>query len=450
MLADREAGMPDTLNTFRELRELPWWVLLPWGLGVLTASGVLFTLFSSVGRRPRRMSATECPPVGSEEFVRAIANTVNGLFIDGGAAELLNNGVRFFPAMFEAIREAKESINFLAYIWKPGKVSDEMFAALTERARAGVEVRVLLDGMGGIRAPTDGIAALRAAGGKVERFRALRFGKITRFYKRMHRRAIVIDGRVGFTGGAAVGDQWLGDADTPEHWRDCMVRVTGPLATSLQSAFAAPWANSCGEILVGPRFYPEHAGARGGDEPVTRHVSLVSSPSGDEHPLRVFFLFSFLAARERLYVASSYFVPDKQLRQAAMDRAKEGVDVRILIPGKHTDAKPIRQASHSYYDDLLSAGVRIFEYQPTMFHMKTLVVDGKWSVVGSANMDIRSKELNQENVLGILDSGFARQVEDSFLSDLKKAAEIRLSDWRRRGVGARLKERAAALFAEQY
>ena len=388
--------------------------------------------------------------MGSEEFVRAVGNTVNNLFVTGGTAELLNNGVRFFPAMLETIRGAKHSVNFLAYIWKPGKVSDEMFAVLTERARAGVEVRILLDGMGGIRAPEKGLAALRAAGGRVERFRALRFGKITRFYKRMHRRAIVIDGVVGFTGGAAVGDNWLGDAEKPEHWRDCMVRVTGPLATSLQSAFAAPWANSCGEILVGPRFYPDHAPEAKGDEPVTRHVSLVSSPSGDEHPLRLFFLLSFLAARERLYVASSYFVPDKQLRETVMGRAREGVDVRVLIPGEHTDAKPIRQASHSYYDDLLAAGVRIFEYQPTMFHMKSLVVDGKWSVVGSANMDIRSKELNQENVLGILDIGFARQLEETFLADLKKAEEIRLQDWRRRGVGVRLMERAAALFAEQY
>lgn len=442
--------MQEPVDYALRVRDLPWWILVPWILGLITGTGVLVTLFTSFGRRPRRISATQCPPVTSPDFVRAIGNTVNSLFVSGGTAELLNNGVQFFPAMFEAIREAKQSINFLAYIWKPGRVSDDMFAALTERARAGVEVRVLLDGMGGIRAPRAGLEALKAAGGRVERFRALRFGKITRFYKRMHRRAIVIDGMVGFTGGAAVGDNWLGDAEEPEHWRDSMVRVTGPLATSLQSAFAAPWANSCGEILVGPRFYPEHMKLASEDERVARHVSLVSSPSGDEHPLRVFFLFSFMAARERLYVASSYFVPDRQLREAAMDRAQQGVDVRILIPGKHTDAKPIRQASHSYYDDLLSAGVRIFEYQPTMFHMKALVVDGRWSVVGSANMDIRSKELNQENVLGILDEGFARQVEETFLADLKRAAEIRLQDWRRRGVGARLKERAAVLFAEQY
>jgi cardiolipin synthase len=442
--------MPESVLTFREFRELPWWVLGPWLIGLITASGVVFTLFSSVGRRPRRIQATEAPRVDSPDFIRALCSAVDGAYFRGGAAELLDNGVRFFPAIFEAIRGAKQSVNFLAYIWKPGKVSEEMFAALTERARAGVEVRVLLDGMGGIRAPGKGIRALRAAGGRVERFRALRFGKITRFYKRMHRRAIVIDGTVGFTGGAAVGDNWLGDADSPDHWRDSMVRVTGPLASSLQSAFAAPWANSSGEILVGERFYPRHPEPVEGGEPVTLHVSLVSAPSGDEHPLRLFFLLTFLAARERLYITSSYFVPDKHTRETVMGRAREGVDVRILIPGRHTDAKPIRQASHSYYDDLLSAGVRIFEYQPTMLHVKSVVVDGKWSVVGSANMDIRSKELNQENVLGILDAGFARQVEETFLADLKKAAEIRLADWRRRGFGARLKERAAALFAEQY
>jgi cardiolipin synthase len=443
--------MTDPLDYVRQVRELPWWILAPWLLGVLTAAGVIVSLFTSLGRRPRRITATETPPVSSPDFIHALCSAVDSSYFKGGTAELLDNGVQFFPSMFEAIANATQSVNFMAYIWKPGQVSDQMFAALIERARAGVEVRVLLDGMGGIRAPRKGIRALQAAGGRVERFRALRFGKITRFYKRMHRRAIVIDGSIGFTGGAAVGDNWLGDAEEPRHWRDSMVRVTGPLATSLQSAFAAPWANSTGEILVGPRFYPRHPQpAPSGDEPITLHVSMVSAPSGDEHPLRLFFMLSFLAARERLYIASSYFVPDRQLRETVMARAREGVDVRILSPGRHTDAKPIRQASHSYYDDLLSAGVRIFEYQPTMFHVKETVVDGKWSIVGSANMDVRSKELNQENVLGILDEGFARQVEESFLADLKRSLEIRLEDWRRRSVGARLKERAAALFAEQY
>jgi hypothetical protein len=256
--------MPDTLSAFQLVRALPWWVLLPWGLGVLTAAGVAFTLFSSVGRRPRKVSATECPPVGSEDFVRAIGNTVNGLFVTGGTAELLDNGVRFFPAMFEAIRGAKQSVNFLAYIWKPGKVSDEMFAVLTERARAGVEVRVLLDGMGGIRAPEEGIAALRAAGGKVERFRPLRFGKITPVLqahapaRHRHRRRGGIHRRRGRRGQLA-GRRGGTRALAGQHGQG-----DGPLATSLQSAFAAPWANSCGEILVGPRFLSRPRGRGAG------------------------------------------------------------------------------------------------------------------------------------------------------------------------------------------
>ena len=189
--------MPDPADTFRHVRDLPLWILVPWLLGLIMGTGVLLTLFSSLGRRPRTICATESPPVDTPEFIHALCSAVDSSFYRGGTAELLDNGVRFFPAILEAIRGARHSVNFMAYIWKPGKVSEEMFAALTERARAGVEVRVLLDGMGGIRAPRKGIAALRAAGGKVERFRALRFGKITRFYKRMHRRAIVIDGTVG-------------------------------------------------------------------------------------------------------------------------------------------------------------------------------------------------------------------------------------------------------------
>jgi cardiolipin synthase len=177
---------------------------------------------------------------------------------------------------------------------------------------------------------------------------------------------------------------------------------------------------------------------------------VISAPSHEDHPLRLFFMLSFLSARRTLYITTPYFVPDAQTRAAAAGRARAGVDVRILLPNELTDAVPIRLAGHSYFDELLSAGVRIYEYQPAMMHNKTVVVDGQWSIVGSANMDIRSKELNQENVLGILDAGFGRQLDETFLADIGKAREIKLDDWRRRGIWPRVKERAAALFAEQY
>jgi cardiolipin synthase len=302
--------------------------------------------------------------------------------------------------------------------------------------------------MGGLKAPDETIDAMKKAGVKIEKFRPPRLGKLTRFHQRNHRRAIVIDGEVGFTGGAAVGDKWLGDADTEEHWRDTMVKVTGPPAASLQSAFAQLWAYTSGELLAGPTFFrPDNVE---GDAGGLLHTGLASSPSSEDHPLRLFFIQSFAAARQRLYITTPYFVPDESIRRVVEERARAGVDVRILLPDEHTDAKPIRLTSHHYYDEMMQAGIRVYEYQATMMHTKHVVVDGKWSIVGSPNMDVRSKELNMENVLGVLDAGLASDLEATFHEDLKKAKEIRLDEWRRRGWWARFKERVCVLFEEQY
>jgi cardiolipin synthase len=256
---------------------------------------------------------------------------------------------------------------------------------------------------------------------------------------------------VAFTGGMAIGEKWAGNADSEDHWRDTMVKVTGPLAASVQSAFTSQWANAVGEILVGDAFYPTPpASGDPAGQDVTLHLGVASSPNSDTHPLRIVFTQTFLAARKTLYITTPYFVPDRIMREAVAKRARSGVDVRLLLPDEHTDAKPIRQATHSYLEELLEAGVRVYEYQPTMIHTKHVVVDGQWSVVGSANMDIRSKEINDENVLGILDAGFARELEATFLDDLKHTEEIRLDAWRKRGPFKRVLERTCRLFVEQY
>jgi cardiolipin synthase A/B len=422
------------------------WVRVLAVIGALSLVVIAVSLFTSFGRRPSVFKVTEAPPVDDPDFLASLSGAMGTPVRSGGTAQLLNNGVEFFPAMLEAIRRARHTVNFTAYIWEPGAVSDQFFAALIERAKAGVQVRLLLDGMGGLRAPREGLEALRAAGGKVEPFRPPRLGKLTRFHKRTHRRAIVIDGLVGYTGGAAVADKWLGDADSPEHWRDTMVQVTGPPAATLQTAFVSIWAPVAGELLIGPGFFPPQADEPGG----LKHVGVASSPSEDDHPLRLFFLQSFLASRRRLYITSPYFVPDSTVRAAVVARARAGVDVRVLLPNEHTDAAPIRRASHRYYEELLAGGVRLYEYQPTMMHAKGVVVDGQWSVVGTANMDIRSHELNAENVVGLLDRGFAAQMEAAFRRDLGRAREINLAEWKQRGQWARLLERTCALFAEQY
>jgi cardiolipin synthase len=440
------------MSYWRELVEAPWWIGFFWGAGVLAIATAVVSLFFALGRRPPAVSATETPAVDSPAFLSAAAGLVNSTPDRGGTARLLNNGDEIFPVLLADIRAAQRTVNWLAYIWEPGKCSDQVFAALTERARAGVEVRVLLDGLGGMLCPKEGREELKHAGGKIGVFRPLTWGKLTRFYKRNHRRAIVMDGKVGYTGGVAVGDKWLGNARTPEEWRDSMVRTTGSLARDLQSHFAEDWAAVTGEILAGEAFYPGDGGEAPEAEPrpPIQHTAVASSPGSEQHPMRYFFLLSFLAARRRLYVASPYFVPDEHTRHAVARLAKEGVDVRILLPNDHTDAKPIRLASHSYYDELLSSGVRIWEYQPTMMHSKLVVVDSCWSVVGSANMDIRSKELNEENALGILDAGLAAAIEKSFLADLERSREIKLDEWRQRGLAPRILERLSVMFAEQF
>lgn len=428
----------------------PWWVTLFFAIGVVAVISAVVTLFFSLGRRPGDIWVTQAPAVDTEDFLLGISGTLNAPLVKGGGARILNNGVEIFPAILEAFGKAERSINFMVYIWEPGEVSRRIVDALCERARDGIEVRLLLDGMGGLRAPDEDVERLREAGGTVQWFRRFRLGKITRFHKRNHRRAIVIDGKIGFTGGASVGDKWLGDAQDPDHWRDMMVEVTGCAASNLQSAFTQLWASTCGEILIGPAFYPHDAEVAESAEELSRHVNVISSPADEAHPLRKFFFVSFRCARHRIYLTSPYFVPDDETRELLAERARAGVDVRLLVPSEHTDAKPIRWASHSYYQPLLAAGVRIYEYQRTMLHSKTLVVDGRWSIVGSANLDIRSKELNQENVIGILDRGFGTQLETTFVDDLRAAREIRLEEWRRRGLGARALERFWVLFAEQY
>ena len=428
------------------LGEPSWLVLLFAAIGVLATVSALVTLLFAVGQRPDRLWTEEIGAVDSIDFMRPIAALLSVPIRKGGTVELLNNGDQWLARLLPDLQAATQSITFSTYLWEPGRLSDAAFAVLEEKAKQGVQVRLLLDGLGGMTCPDESIERLRAAGGRVDRFRPLVFGKLSRFHRRNHRRAIVIDGRTGYTGGMAVVDHWLGDARNPDEWRDTMVRVTGCLSESLQSAFAELWAYVTGEILTGDAFFPEEY-----DVPSSiRSFGVVSAPASEQHPLSLLFFLTIVAARERLWINTPYFVPDRNTRRAIASRARAGVDVRLLLPGPRTDMRAVRRATHGYYQRLLDAGVRIWEYQPTMIHSKHVVVDGKWSLVGSANMDIRSKELNQENVIGILDTGLAKAIETAFEADLEKSLEITRSGWRERGLAQKALERLAGFFAELY
>jgi cardiolipin synthase len=407
-----------------------WWQITLFLIGAVSAVSIVSALFFAVGDKPAHIvTDREVPPVDSLQFATALGGLVDAPVEHGGSLSILNNGDEFFPDLLQSIKNAKRSINFSVYVWKAGEVSDLVLPALIERQQHGVQVRILLDGFGAVSADDDDFKPLLKAGGLVQKFRTPKFGKLTRFHRRNHRRSIVIDGEIGYTGGMAVSDVWLGHAQDPDHWRDLMFKLTGPLARSLQAGFVDTWVASSGEILVGPDIYPAAAFSGGG---VERFIHLANSPADDDQSMAYFFLLPIFGARTSIHVTTPYFIPDNYLLDALIKKAKQGVDVTLLVPGPHTDNWVTRASAQARYQPLLEAGVKIHEYQPTFTHAKYVVIDGKWSVLGSPNLNFRSRQLDEENAMGILDAELGSQLEAIFRQDLKKAKPIHLDEWRKR------------------
>ncbi len=321
------------------------------------------------------------------------------------------------------------------------------FGMLHAVQRAGVQVRLLLDAYGGLKAPGKRLETLKDLGGRVATFHSLvpLPWTVMRSTKRNHRRAIVIDGQAAFTGGFGVDDVWLGNARNPEEWHDLMFLVKGSMAQRLQGSFSELWAANTGEMLTGPGFFPnvEDVGS-------TPYVALSSSPSPDLYEDETFILLSLAAARNSIEMETPYFLPDASIRKQLIEKAKAGVDIKIIVPGSNTDEKSVRWAGQRIYEELLTAGIGIYEYQPTFSHTKLLVEDGAWSMIGSANMDIRSRRLNDEVVLGIQDPPLAQSLHEVFRRDLLKSKRIKLKDWKQRGPVQRMLEILCQAFVQQY
>lgn len=388
------------------------------------------------------------PKPGTEDHLLALSGGVGSPVLRGGRARLLVGADMYVPALMEQISGAKSTIHLMTYVWQPGQFSDEVLGALEERALAGVTVRLLLDGHGGRDVPEDRLEALREAGLRVAVFSPLELLEFVTVHKRNHQRAIVVDGEVAFVGGVGIADEWLDRAGEGPGWRDDLSLVTGPLARSVQSAFAQTWFSVTGELLTGPDSYPSTSDAAPG-EFIALHVPVSSAPSAGSHPLRTVFWLSFATARERIWITNPYFVPTEEVRNMLAARARDGVDVRLVTAGAHVDIPWVRWAAQHRYAEMLEAGVRVFEYEPTLIHSKRLVVDGTWSVIGSANLDIRSIRLNHENVLTIVDEGFAAELEGAFEEDLAGSKEILLEDWAERGVFLRAREWVSSLLESQ-
>lgn len=380
--------------------------------------------------------------VDSPEFVRAL-DGLGADMVPGNRARLLQNGDGIFPAMLDAIARAEHSINLEIYIFKHDATGTRFAAALAERARAGVAVRVLVDAFGSNLGPLE--AELTAAGAVVRIYKPLKLYSIDRVGNRTHRRILTIDGKIGFCGGVGIDDRWKGDARDPSEWRDTMIEIDGPVVTQLQHVFAQDWIHTTGEVLTGDAQFPAIA-------PVgTELAQAIAAARADSISMSKLVLYMAIqAARRRIWIENAYFVPDRQIRDGLVAAARRGVDVKVIVPGAHTDLPNVRMASRYHYGDLLGAGVAIYEYRPTMMHNKVMVVDGIWSTVGSINFVNRSMTKNAEVNFVVYDRGFAEEVEAMVRADLGRCDVLTQAEWKKRGFFARVGELFFFLFSENY
>ena len=440
-------------TVMKEVLGYSWWHIATLVVGFLSFVSLLVILFLPLSKGPAQFAyAGAMPGVSTPNFIRSLSDSLNLPVDQGDAVQTLNNGNAFLESFLKDIDGARSSINIMVYIWTDGRMSDQVIERLDRKVREGVQVRILLNSFGSNwwERPKKKLKSLEEAGAKVEIFRSLTIAPwdFLKNHLRNHRRAMVIDGDIGYFGGMAISDPWLGDASNSKETRDMMFRATGPMAHHLQGVFSELWASTAGEILLGDRFYPPLSEAK--ERRALTYVSLPSTPTPDTLILQRFVLLSLAAAEKKIYITSPYFVPDPSLREILIRKAKEGVDVRILVPNKLNDSWAVHHASRDSYDELLAGGVQIYEYQPTFIHAKSMVIDSSWSIIGSANMDNRSRKLNEEAVFGILNKDFGTKLEEIFLADAAKAEQIKLPEWRKRNLWYRAQELVARNFVEQY
>jgi cardiolipin synthase len=381
-------------------------------------------------------------PVEDPQFLRAMAMLLGPAITQGNRVSELINGDRIFPAMLEAIRSAQKTVLFETFIYWSGDIGKEFAQALSERARAGVKVHVLLDWVGSTRVDRELVFAMRRAGVEVRMFHPLRWFNLGRMNNRTHRKLLIVDGRIGFTGGVGIAPQWCGNAQDPDHWRDSHFRVEGPVVAQMQSVMLSNWSKTTGKVLHGADYFPELQPV--GDVPAQMFAS---SPSGGSECMLMMTLLAITAATRSIDIASAYFIPDQVALDSLVAARRRGVRVRIITPGPHTDEDTVRHASRGMWGPLLEAGVEMHEYQPTMFHCKMLLVDGLLASVGSTNFDPRSFHLNDEANLNVYDAAFAQRMTQVFEADLRHCKRVTLEAWQRRPWRQKFGERLSAVLA---
>jgi cardiolipin synthase A/B len=384
-----------------------------------------------------KIRAMSSVPIDSEDFVRMLGALADAQVHGHNRIEVLTNGEVYYEAELEAIGRARHHINIEAYIFQKGKIARRFVEALTERAKAGVQVNIVLDAIGSFATWNSYFKELRDAGGRIEWYHPIRWFTLPRINNRTHREFIIIDGEIGFIGGAGIADHWLYGKNDHPRWRDSMFRVEGKAVTNLQSTFAENWLEASGEILTGKDYFPLCEV----DGKVEAMVVNSSPSAGASTRARILFQTLLASAGKSIHITTPYFLPDRSAREEMIRAMKErGVEVKIVTPGKHSDHLLTRTSSRRLYGGLLEAGAQIYEYEPAMIHAKVMIIDGIWSVVGSTNFDNRSFGLNDEVNLAGFDEQLAERLQQDFARDMAESHVVTYEEWNRRSIFERAHE----------
>jgi cardiolipin synthase A/B len=411
---------------------------------ILTLASVLIALnFTSgeknVERKLPRLYQTQDP-----QFHRAMGSLLGPGILGGNRARELLNGDQIFPAMLTAIRSAEHSITFETYIYWAGDIGREFADALAERARAGVKVHVLLDWVGSAKIDEALSKQMTTAGVDVRKFHEPAWYNLARMNNRTHRKILVVDGKTGFTGGVGIAPKWTGSGQDAEHWRDSHFLIEGPVVAQMQAVFMDNWLKVTGDVMHGEAYFPALAAVGTSDAQV-----FSSSPSGGSESMQLMYHLSITAAARSIDLSSAYFVPDDLTSKALIQALKRGVKIRVITPGEIIDTETVRAASRGRWGPLLQAGAEIYEYQPTMYHCKVMIVDSMLVSVGSTNFDNRSFRLNDEANLNIFDHSFAKRQTDVFEEDLRRSKRVTFEAWSNRPWQEKLKESMASVIETQ-
>ncbi|MHB8057986.1 MAG: phospholipase D-like domain-containing protein [Desulfuromonadaceae bacterium] len=424
------------MSAFRSVRLRYWGILL---------FALLATGCDTSGRE--KVVKHQIPHLyGTEDpqFYRTMGTLLGRSILEGNRVEVLLNGDEIFPAMLQSIRSAKTTITFETFIYWSGSIGSEFTNALAERARAGVKVHVLLDWIGSNKMDVSQLALMEQTGVEVRKYHKPHWYQLGRLNNRTHRKLLVVDGQIGFTGGVGIADQWSGHAQDPEHWRDSHYRVQGPVVAQMQAVFMDNWIKVSGDVLHGPEYFPPLQPVGTGKA----HV-FSSSPSGGSESMRLMYLLAITAARHSIHLSTPYFIPDAFTIEALTAATKRGVTVQIITVGPHADSETVRRASRARWGPLLEAGIELHEYLPTMYHCKVMIVDGLWTTVGSTNFDPRSFSLNDEANVNYYDADFARRQIEIFQEDLAHSRQVSFKEWKDRPLAEKIWEHAASLFGSQ-